>query len=219
MTSDSLAAESLNSGGSFGAGNPKAATSKQPSKSTTTNTTNTSGATKLDAAVDAEAREAQQGWNENVQLNAGSHLGKEAGVGPTYNTNTSSTSNTSSSTTGSGGKGGQATSATGGVPSTSGAGDTGVPVAPTAAYAGSAIPPESQKPKGANLTEGGFEGGEPNASFNSEIGSQDDPARLAEQKFARENAQSAADAGTGAGRQAGIDGENVYGKLGAEERA
>lgn len=87
MTSDSLAAESS----SFGAGNPKAGVSAQPSASTTTNNTDTSNATRLDPAVDAEARGAQEGWGEESQLKAGSQLGtqglgKESGVGPTWNT-------------------------------------------------------------------------------------------------------------------------------------
>jgi hypothetical protein len=87
VTSDSLAAESLQGSGSFGEGNPKAAASKQPSASTTTNTTDTSNARKLDPAVDAEARDAASGWSEQRQLSAGSGLGlgKESGVGPTYN--------------------------------------------------------------------------------------------------------------------------------------
>lgn len=76
VTSDSLAAESLESGGDFAANNPHAAASKQPSASTTSNTTDTSGATRLAPAVDAEAREAQEGWSETSQLNAGKGLGK-----------------------------------------------------------------------------------------------------------------------------------------------
>ncbi|KAF2126951.1 hypothetical protein P153DRAFT_399031 [Dothidotthia symphoricarpi CBS 119687] len=87
VTSDSLAAESS----SFGAGNPKAAVSQQPSASTTTNTTDTSNATRLDPAIDAETRGAQEGWSEESQLKAGQQLGikglgKESGVGPTWNT-------------------------------------------------------------------------------------------------------------------------------------
>ncbi|KAI5207525.1 hypothetical protein E4T39_01912 [Aureobasidium subglaciale] len=69
ITSDSLAGESLKSGGSFGAGS-HAAASSQPSSSTTTNNTDTSGATTLQAAPDAEARQALEGWNEEAQLNA-----------------------------------------------------------------------------------------------------------------------------------------------------
>ncbi|KAJ4364898.1 hypothetical protein N0V95_000544 [Ascochyta clinopodiicola] len=87
VTSDSLAAESLKGDGSFGEDNPKAAVSAQPSAGSTTNNTDTSGARKLDPAVDAEARDAASGWSEQQQLSAGSDLGlgKEHGVGPTYN--------------------------------------------------------------------------------------------------------------------------------------
>ena len=42
-------------------------------------------------------------------------------------------------------------------------------------------PGQTGKPKGKNITEGGFdEGDDKNASFNAEIGSEDDPGRLAE---------------------------------------
>ena len=42
-------------------------------------------------------------------------------------------------------------------------------------------PGQTGKPKGKNITEGGFdEGDDKNVSFNSEIGSEDDPGRLAE---------------------------------------
>ncbi|KAF2643872.1 hypothetical protein P280DRAFT_219712 [Massarina eburnea CBS 473.64] len=88
VTSDSLAAESLKGSGSFGEGNVHAAASKQPSHSTTTNNTDTSGSTKLPPAADAEAREAQEGWSESQQLQAAKGLGKDAGIGPTYNVNT-----------------------------------------------------------------------------------------------------------------------------------
>jgi hypothetical protein len=87
VTSDSLAAESLKGDGSFGEGNPKAAASAQPSAGSTTANTDTSGARRIDPAVDAEARDAASGWSEQQQLSAGAGLGlgKEHGVGPTYN--------------------------------------------------------------------------------------------------------------------------------------
>lgn len=44
VTKDSLAGESIKSGGAYGIGNPKTAASDQPSYSTTTNTTDTSSA-------------------------------------------------------------------------------------------------------------------------------------------------------------------------------
>ena len=64
----------------------------QPSHSVNTNTTDTSNAIRLDPATDAAAREAEQGWGDQSQLNAGSKLGKESGVGPTYNSVAGATS-------------------------------------------------------------------------------------------------------------------------------
>lgn len=87
VTSDSLASESITGGGSFGADSDARGPMDQPSSSTTTNTTDTSGATTLDPAPTAEAREAQEGWSETSAMNAGSQLGGNdsgSGAGPTY---------------------------------------------------------------------------------------------------------------------------------------
>ena len=86
VTSDSLAGESITGGGSFGANSDARGPMNQPSASTNTNTTDTSGARTLDAAPDAEARLAQEGWHETSQLNAGSSLSGQSsgGAGPTY---------------------------------------------------------------------------------------------------------------------------------------
>ncbi|KAF2733928.1 hypothetical protein EJ04DRAFT_577243 [Polyplosphaeria fusca] len=191
VTSDSLAGESLKSGGAFGEGNPHAAASKQPSAGTTTNNTDTSGATTLPPAVDAEAREAQEGWSENAQLNAGRGLGKEAGVGPTYAT-TGSTGTTNSSSD---------------------------PEAVTGGYAGaadSARNPGELKPKGKNLTEGGFDDSAPNASFNQDIGGKNDPGRVAEANYQLRDAQQGADA-AGGPRQSAVTGDTAFDALKSEE--
>ncbi|KAF2822266.1 hypothetical protein CC86DRAFT_448611 [Ophiobolus disseminans] len=175
VTSDSLAAESLKSGGDFGAGNPKAAASKQPSASSNTNNTDTSNAVKLDAAVDAQAREAQDGWSEEQSLKAGQGLGKESGVGPTYNTIGSSVNSSG---------------VTRGVSTGSQIGADGVQgnIAPVAAYAGSAIDASAQKPKGAHLTEDKELKGK---TVFGEIGTDKDPARQAEQEnLKRANART-----------------------------
>ncbi|KAF2838413.1 hypothetical protein M501DRAFT_1032331 [Patellaria atrata CBS 101060] len=180
VTSDSLAAESLSSGGDFASGNPGVAASKQPSKGTTTNNTDTSGATTLGSAPDAEARQAQEGWSESASLKAGGNLGKEGGVGPTYNTQGGSNSGSTPYNT------------------TTGSGTNNGGIAPTGAYSGSADGVlENQgvfAPKGKNITEGDFDSDAPNASFNSEIATKDDPGRAAENKFQRQNAEAGADA-------------------------
>jgi hypothetical protein len=162
VTSDSLAGESLKNSGSFGEGNPKAAASKQPSSSTTTNTHDTSNATKLDAAVNSEARDAQDGWNEEKLMNSAKGLGKESGVGPTY-----------------AGVGGSSDGASSG--GAAGTAPTGV--------AGNNVDPNVLQPKGANLTEDPNMRG--NTKFG-EIGTEDDPARQAELRFQKTDAANAA---------------------------
>lgn len=78
MTSDSLAAESITSGGQFAVNSDARGPSSQPSHSTTTNNTDTSNAIQLDPAPDAEARQASEGWNETAQLNASRSLNQDS---------------------------------------------------------------------------------------------------------------------------------------------
>ncbi|KAJ5247461.1 hypothetical protein N7468_002444 [Penicillium chermesinum] len=66
------------------------------------------------------------------------------------------------------------------------------------------------------VQEGGFSGDYQNASFTSEIGSEQDPGRAAEQKFQRTNFESGPD--VGGPRQKGVDNQNPYGNL-ADQRA
>lgn len=74
------------------------------------------------------------------------------------------------------------------------------------------------KPKGKHLTEGGFDDSDSkNASFTSDIGTKDDPGRLAEQRFELLNAESALDAGTP--KQKGFVRDNPYEALGEESPA
>jgi len=207
ITSDSLAAESLKGEGHFGEGNPKAAASSQPSYGTTTNNSDTSGATTLDAAPDADAREAQAEWGETSQLNAGRGLGKEAGRGPTYNTPANGARNNSGSGSGE--------------YNTTSGGSGHIPLAPTGGYAGAAElgrDPGELKPHGKNITEGGFDSGAPNASFNQDIGGKKDPGRFAEANFQKRNAQSAFDSGSGP-RQSQVTDDGQYGTLRSEEDA
>lgn len=90
VLSDSLAGESAKSGGDFAA-NTNPSVLNQTAQSSTTNTTDTSGATVLDAAPDAEARQATEGWSESASLDAGKNLGNSGGK--PYNTSTGSGAN------------------------------------------------------------------------------------------------------------------------------
>lgn len=77
---------------------------------------------------------------------------------------------------------------------------------------------QQQQPKGNNLTEGGFESDtNANASFTSDIGSQQDPGRAAENKFQRTNAESGA--AVGGPRQKGVDNQTWYQPLERDQRA
>jgi hypothetical protein len=71
-------------------------------------------------------------------------------------------------------------------------------------------------PHGKNLTEDGGLTGK-NASF-TEFGTQDDPARLAEQKFTAADSATAGNTG-GVGRETRIDGKTPYDALGSETSA
>ena len=75
----------------------------------------------------------------------------------------------------------------------------------------------SQKPKGKNLTEGGFDSDPSNnASLTSDIGTENDPGRIAEQKFQRANAESGPDAGSGP-RQKEVTGDGQFDVLEEEQ--
>jgi hypothetical protein len=78
----------------------------------------------------------------------------------------------------------------------------------------------SMKPKGKNLTEGGFDNSaSKNASFNSEIGSSQDPGRLAEKRFQHEMAEVEADAASGPRDQRTKGNQQPYGALESEKAA
>jgi hypothetical protein len=73
-------------------------------------------------------------------------------------------------------------------------------------------------PKGKNLTEGGFESDDSkNASFNSDIGSKNDPGRLAELKMQKQNADAAGDSAMP--RQKDIKGDNAFDALSGDTNA
>jgi hypothetical protein len=73
------------------------------------------------------------------------------------------------------------------------------------------------KPGGRNVQEGGFNSSaDKNASFNSAIGSEQDPSRAAVNKFERINAESGPDVGP---RQKGVDNQNPFGELASDQRA
>ena len=143
----------------------------------------TSRAIRLDPAQDAESREAQEDWAEEKKLST-----YPSGLGG------QSKGTAVEDTTGS--------SATGGSSSHAG-------TAPS--YVNSQFI-DTKGPHGKNITEGGFESDDKkNASMNSEIGGENDPGRLAEQKFENANADTAGNAGMQ--KQMGTTGDSQYDTL------
>ncbi|KAF8858934.1 hypothetical protein BDZ45DRAFT_673675 [Acephala macrosclerotiorum] len=181
VASDSLAAESC----AFSENSNSEASGVSGSNSTFANT-NTSGATRLDPASDAEARLAQDSWaSERSGGNYPDSLGGQAKGLAVENT--------------------QGSYETGGSSSNAGT---------AASYVNSQYV-DVGGPKGSNLTEG-IEGNPKNASFNQDIGGKNDPGRLAEEKFARDNAEGG-DAGMPT--QKGGLGDNPYDTLGGSTDA
>ncbi|KAF7597550.1 hypothetical protein BBP40_000028 [Aspergillus hancockii] len=75
----------------------------------------------------------------------------------------------------------------------------------------------SKTPKGKNLQEGGFDENN-NASFNTDIGSENDPGRLAERGFQNKQVESGP-TGTSAGREKGVSDQHPYQHLQSDQRA
>ncbi|KAF2851681.1 hypothetical protein T440DRAFT_447993 [Plenodomus tracheiphilus IPT5] len=195
ITSDSLAAESLKDpSGTFGSQNPKAAASSQPSNSTNTNNTDTTSATRLDPAVDAHAREAQDSWNEEATLSSSKGLGRESGVGPTYNP-------IGSAVNSHGDRRGVSTGAEVGADGVQGN------VAPVEAYAGQELGGGVFKPKGKNITEDTNLHGD--RKFGA-VGTREDPGRVAEREVVKKASA------VGGGADGAVGGESRFGVLGDE---
>jgi len=196
ITSDSLAAESLNQGGDFADGH--AYVSGQKSTGSTAANTDISGATTLSPAPDAEARLATEEWDENANLNAASRgLGSNSSYGESesgYSSKTKGEYNT--------------TGGTGSVHT--------VGTAPSGQSRN--IDSSSQKPAGSNLQEGGFDEGAPNASY-AEVGSSRDPSRFTENEFERRNAEGLVAEGSMGSRSGGVTDQGQYGQLDREEDA
>jgi len=186
VASDSLAAESTRAGGGFSDNRGSEPQGVSGSNSTFANT-NISGATRLDPASDAEARMAEEDWAEEKKLGSASTSYPDAAGGQSKEL---------------------AVEDTRGSYEIGGASRT-AETAPS--YINSQYA-DTAGPKGQNLTEGGFEGNDKNnASFNSDIGSKNDPGRAAEQKFQRANADAGGDGGVS--RQKGLSDDTTYGSL------
>ena len=191
IASDSLAAESASSGGKFGENRDSNPLSVKGDQSTLNNT-DTSGAKVLAPADNAAAREEKEALEEtpaeakgsagkkypegaNGQSDIPGHsLDGKAASGLRGVTGPSSSMGTSGQMAGSENKSGPTEN------TFQGEGDAGVDAAP--GYVASVVSDANKtgKPKGKNITEGGFDDDPSNnASFNTDIGTENDPGRKA----------------------------------------
>ncbi|KAF7717469.1 Uncharacterized protein PECH_000482 [Penicillium ucsense] len=211
VATDSLAAESVRTGGAFTENRGAEPTGPSGSNSTL-NTTDTSAASKLPSAAAGSQREnteRQEKYPEALggQGNfPGTHVSGYAGgstaakheMGLNKGGNSASYQQQSGQAKASGSQhvGGQAPS-----------------------YVTDVTPGhQAQQPKGVGKQDAQFSSKDKNASFNSEIGSENDPGRFAEEKFQRENAFSTNDSGR-THQKGGVQGENVYNTLQGDQRA
>lgn len=246
-----------------------------PGSSSTLNTTDTSAATTLAPAPNAQEREAKTAWQEtpdnikgpggvkydeglggqeefsgahsaqgysggptSAKLSSGGSAEEKAG-GTTSDTYASSGSAEDGSRGGITAKSSLGDSAeekfgdTTGAKSSSGGstedkfGDTtsaksssGGSADPAPSYVASvhSDPAKTGKPHGKNITEGGFDSDpSKNASFNSEIGDENDPGRVAENQFQRQTMESGLDAAPSAPRQKEVTNDGQYDILESEQ--
>lgn len=229
IASDSLAAESASSGGKFGENRDSNPLSVKGDHSTLNNT-DTSGAKVLAPASNAAEREEKESLEETSSEAKGSH-GKKYPEGADGQSDIPGHSLDGQPASGLRGVTGPSSSmGTSGQMASSedqsdptentfkGEGGSNVDAAP--GYIGS-VESEAKKtgkPKGKNITEGGFDDDPSNnASFNSEIGTENDPGRKAEADM-QKKAQSAS-GGTGPRQAPGESDNSQYDVLETEQDA
>ncbi|KAL4977336.1 hypothetical protein BDW66DRAFT_132741 [Aspergillus desertorum] len=212
---DSLAAESVSRGGSFNE-NRNAEPMGVTSQNTTTNTTDTSAASKLPSASNAREREEPHGSQKYPDALGGqaqfpgAHIPETGYVGgstaakkdlginkPNYPASEKLDSQTKSQ----------------------GQSRTQAPASGSGYQTRSTTTAQKQNDMSATAGQGGEFPSDPkyNASFNSELGSEDDPGRMAEQKFQRREAETVAAAAAPA--QKGTGHQTWYQPLNNDQRA
>lgn len=183
VASDSLAAESVREQGKFGENKNSQPLGVKGSHSTLANT-DTSSASKLQAAPDAEARLAEAEWGEGRSQTQAQSQGQTKSLGDEQQQRERQSQ----------GKGSNETSGASSGAAGSGQGDGSGSSLNTAPHYVDPVLGSGQasKPKGKNLKEGGF-GDDParNASFNADIGSKKDPGLQAEKEIGTMSAQNA----------------------------
>ena len=217
VAADSLAAESVKAGGAFSTNRGSDPLSVSGSKSTLNNT-DISGATTLAPAPDAAEREAKAAWQETSDETKGPGGVKYSDGAGTPNlpgahnpggySGGSNAAKQQTSSSGNSSSRGETTNTSGNAESSESNSNSSADSAPT--YVTSVTDAAADgKPKGKNLEEGRFDSNpKNNASFTSDIGTENDPGRAAELQFQKQRMVNVGtgpkqDGATGTGPAAG----------------
>lgn len=217
VTNDSLAAESARSGGSYSVNRGAEPLGVSGHQSTFANT-DTSGATKLPSASDSTSRfddSRQDKYPDNLggQGNfPGAHVPETGYVGGS--TQAKREMGIDAKEYAASQKVTQSAAGDAGYRSQYNAGEAPSYVNPVVSNVG------DTQPKGNNLAQGGFDSNpNNNASFTSDIGTQQDPGRASEGHFQRKNQGSEALNTLPADKQKGLDSQTWYQPLERDQRA
>lgn len=184
ITNDSLAAESVRQGGAF-SGNRGAEPMGVSGNQSTVNNTDTSSATTLPPTSVGGLRE-----NREDQQKYPEALGGQGNFPGTHLSQSGYTGGTTAAKQELGINAGEYSTASGSGRSQYNAGQAPSYVSDVTGDI------QHPKPDGRNIQEGGFDSNDAhNASFNAEIGSEQDPGREAINQFQRKNARTANDSG------------------------
>jgi hypothetical protein len=204
ITNDSLAAESVRQGGAF-SGNRGAEPMGVSGHQSTVNNTDTSAATTLPSAPVGGLRENRESHQKYPEA-----LGGQGNFPGTHLPQSGYTGGPTAAKQEMGINAGEYSTASGSGRSQYNAGQ-----APS--YVNDVTGDiQHSKPDGRNIQEGGFDDAK-NASFDAEIGSNEDPGREAINHFQRQNAGSALDAGHP--HEKTIDAQTPYEHLQPDQRA
>jgi hypothetical protein len=212
VASDSLAAESLKSGGAFAQNEKVEAMGVEGGKSTLNNS-DTAGAKELRPAADAAHREGDQ----QAKHPDGAGKPQFAGMHDQHGYVGGPSPDRAGPTSGSGEYStGQASSSTGGARHTSGeAYRANAAADPAPTIYSDYRTEENLKPKGRNITEGDIP---PTETVMSNVGEANDPERLAEEKTLSRNADTSG-GGAGGAKQYGVERSTGQFDVLAEESA
>ncbi|KAK4897401.1 hypothetical protein LTR27_004921 [Elasticomyces elasticus] len=217
VTSDSLAGESIQGGGSFGANSDARGPMGQSSQGTNTNNTDTSGATELPASRNRGDRDEESSGNTyDLSSSSDGRSGGSGSSGQQRSQQSNTESYGGSGNTGGGEDSSYSSGNAGGNSSSSYSDENSNPNSSSSSGGSSGSSSGGYgRPHGTNITEDPSLGDDQNnASFDTDIGGKNDPGREALQDMAARTARGAGGEGARQYGQAGGSNQGGFERLG-----